>query len=247
MKILNRQSLLGLTMIILSGIVYLLYYMIFHENQNMIVFLIESAVFLPIQVLFVTLIVDQALSEHERKSLLKKMNMVIGVFFSEVGTHLLRRFSIADPQAETLRTDLTLSRDFSNSGYSKITALAKKYQYQVEVTPDHLKALQTFLGEKRTFLVGLLENPNLLEHDTFTDLLWAVFHLAEELAFRTDVHTLPQTDYQHLTGDIKRAYSLLVLEWLAYMHHLRTNYPYLFSLAIRTNPFDPSASPEVRS
>jgi len=25
------------------------------------------------------------------------------------------------------------------------------------------------------------------------------------------------------------------------MHHLKRNYPYLFSLAIRTNPFDPNA------
>lgn len=27
---------------------------------------------------------------------------------------------------------------------------------------------------------------------------------------------------------------------------LRDDYPYLFSLAMRTNPFDPNASPEVR-
>jgi len=31
-------------------------------------------------------------------------------------------------------------------------------------------------------LLGLLGNPNLLEHDSFTDLLWAVFHLMEELS-----------------------------------------------------------------
>jgi hypothetical protein len=29
------------------------------------------------------------------------------------------------------------------------------------------------------------------------------------------------------------------------MKHLQDNYPYLFSLAMRTNPFDPKASPEV--
>jgi hypothetical protein len=40
-------------------------------------------------------------------------------------------------------------------------------------------------------------------------------------------------------------YELLAAQWLAYMKHLRDNYPYLFSLAIRTNPFDPDASPEV--
>jgi len=33
---------------------------------------------------------------------------------------------------------------------------------------------------------------------------------------------------------------------LAYMKHLKKEYPYLFSLAVRTNPFDPGASVEVR-
>jgi hypothetical protein len=30
------------------------------------------------------------------------------------------------------------------------------------------------------------------------------------------------------------------------MKHLKANYPYLFSLAVRTNPFDTNASVEVK-
>ena len=30
------------------------------------------------------------------------------------------------------------------------------------------------------------------------------------------------------------------------MSHLRANYPYLYHLALRTNPFDPLATPEIR-
>ena len=93
--------------------------------------------------------------------------------------------------------------------------------------------------------VGPDQNPNLLEHDSFTDLLWAVFHLAEELAWRQDLRRLPGSDLSHLTGDIERAYTRLITEWLDYMRHLKGSYPYLFSLATRTNPFDPDASPEV--
>ncbi|MBA7569274.1 hypothetical protein ES708_11013 [subsurface metagenome] len=36
-----------------------------------------------------------------------------------------------------------------------------------------------------------------------------------------------------------------ISEWLDYMKHLKNNYPYLFSLAMRTNPFDANASVEV--
>ena len=45
--------------------------------------------------------------------------------------------------------------------------------------------------------------------------------------------------------DLKRAYTRLIKEWLAYLGHLNQNYSYLFSLALRTNPFDPAASPEL--
>ncbi len=43
-----------------------------------------------------------------------------------------------------------------------------------------------------------------------------------------------------------RVYSQAVIEWLVYMQHLKKKYPYLFSLAMRTNPFDTNASPIVR-
>jgi hypothetical protein len=45
---------------------------------------------------------------------------------------------------------------------------------------------------------------------------------------------------------MRRTYSRLISEWLNYMWHLRQHYPYLFSLAMRTNPFDLNASVEVR-
>jgi voltage-gated potassium channel len=81
----------------------------------------------------------------------------------------------------------------------------------------------------------------LLEHETFTDLLWAVFHLTEELASRPALTALPDPDLDHLSGDMGRAYGLLASQWLDYMRHLESAYPYLFSLAVRLNPFDPDA------
>ena len=73
--------------------------------------------------------------------------------------------------------------------------------------------------------------------------MWSVFHLTDELLQREDFALLPAADLQHLAQDLRRALQLLVLEWLAYMRHLKHAYPYLFSLAMRTNPFDADASP----
>jgi hypothetical protein len=94
-------------------------------------------------------------------------------------------------------------------------------------------------------LLRLLENPNLLEQEAFTEQLWAVFHLTDELYYRSELTSLPDSDYQHLAVDAQRAYRALTSEWLKYMAHLLKRYPYLFSLALRTNPFDPSASPII--
>jgi hypothetical protein len=73
----------------------------------------------------------------------------------------------------------------------------------------------------------------------------AVFHLTEEMVHRDVLRELPETDMVHIGGDIKRVYVMLVHQWLDYMRYLKVNYPYLFSLAMRTNPFDQDASPVV--
>ena len=74
---------------------------------------------------------------------------------------------------------------------------------------------------------------------------WAVFHLTEELASRADLNHLDDADYDHFKSDIERAYRLLIFEWLTYMIHLKGDYPFLFSFAARTNPFDPDARAEI--
>jgi hypothetical protein len=135
---------------------------------------------------------------------------------------------------------------WSEKEFSTLSKRLKSYDYGVEIQKVELEYLRDFLIGKRDFLLRLLENPNLLEHESFTELLRAVFHLTEELQNRDDISQLPDSDYEHLAGDIRRAYVLLVQHWLDYMKHLKDNYPYLFSLAMRTNPFDQSASPIVK-
>lgn len=96
--------------------------------------------------------------------------------------------------------------------------------------------------EKRQFLIDLIENPVLIEHERFSDVLLALFHLMDELNSRGEFTDLPQTDLTHISGDFNRAYKRLTLQWIEYLEHLKINYPYLFSLAARKNPFNPDAS-----
>jgi hypothetical protein len=237
---------LGLLLVLLSAVSYLAHYAIFGDAHHIFIYLVGDIAFVPIEVLLVTLIIHRLLESREKRSILKKLNMVIGAFFSELGTELLGYFSDFDPQSSEIRERLVVTNDWTEREFSTVARSLKAFDCVIDSEDDNLENLRGFLMEKRGFLLALLGNPNLLEHESFTDLLWAVFHLAEELGHRADVRRLPDTDYEHLAGDIKRAYKLLISEWLDYMNHLRSDYPYLFSLAIRTNPLDRNASPEVR-
>jgi hypothetical protein len=241
----NWQLLLGLALLALSVVVYVIHYLIFRDVHHIFIYLIGDIAFVFIEVLLVTLILHEVLALREKRAILQKLNMVIGAFFSEVGSELLRNFSSLDPQADQIRDGLILTTETSDQDFSVLSERLAGYDYQVNADRAALKELGTFLIGKRSFLLRLLENPNLLEHEAFTNLLWAVFHLTDELAHREDVSRVPQTDHEHLLGDVRRVYGLLASQWLSYMKHLQENYPYLFSLAMRTNPFDPHASPEV--
>ncbi len=245
MKRLNWQVLLGISLVVLSAFVYFIHYLVFRDVHHIFIYLVGDIAFVFIEVLLVTLIIHRLLGEREKRSMLEKMNMVIGTFFSEVGTYLLREFSRFDPQCDRLRKHLGTTKDFGQREFAAVSRKLKVYDCIIESSREDLQTLKTFLIGKREFLLRLLANPNLLEHDTFTNLLWAVFHLTDELAHRKDISAIPDNDYAHLAGDVKRAYVLLISEWLDYMRHLKTNYPYLFSLAMRTNPFDLAAQPEI--
>jgi hypothetical protein len=243
MKHRRWQVLLASLLIFLSAILYLIHYAIFRDAHHIFIYLLGDIAFVPIEVLLVTVIIHQVLSAREKNARMQKLNMVIGAFFSEVGTKLLIYFSDWDQKLDNIRNDLIVRDNWSPREFSEVSKRLKTYEYTIDIRKADLNGLRTFLGAKLDFLVRLLENPTLLEHESFTDLLRAVFHLAEELEARASLARLPDADYKHLAGDIHRIYVLLVHQWLNYMEHLKDNFPYLFSLAMRTNPFDQEATP----
>ena len=186
--------------------------------------------------------VENMIDERERKSRIEKLNMIIGIFFSEVGTGLLKQMSAHDQAIDEIRSALIVSGNWSDTEFARARGVLESHAYNLDSRSMVLGEMHRFLMAEKGFLLALLENPQLIEHDSFTPLLQALFHLTEELMARETFTGLPPADYAHLSGDINRVYRLLVIEWLTYMQHLKHNYPYLFSLAMRQNPFDKNAS-----
>ncbi|MHB1136214.1 MAG: hypothetical protein ACYCXR_02130 [Coriobacteriia bacterium] len=244
MKKLSWKVRFGFVLVALSAVMLCAHSVAFHHTDlhEFGPFLLTHEIaMMPLEVLVVTLVIHSMLERREHEEKMHKLNMVIGAFFSEVGDELLRRSSALDETVE-VREHFLVSNEWDSRRYGSAKSAILAYDFSLSAGAGQLEELKDFLVEKRQFLLGLLQNPTLLEHETFTNALWAVFHLSEELGFRPDFAGLPESDVIHLNGDLKRAYAAIAVEWLDHAQHLQKEYPYLFSLAVRRNPLDTAAS-----
>jgi len=228
-------------LIAVSILLYFIHFAWFRDLPHILIWSFTSLAFLPISALVMTLLINRILSARDKALRLDKLNMLIGVFFSNVGNELLLHFSDWDAEDQYLRNHFGAPKPWVNLHKKTALVILSKHHFSVTVTRDQLIELKDFLDPRVDFLMRLIENPNLLEHETFTQLLRAVFHLAEELSYRNNLDSTPDADVRHLAGDIERVYRLIAREWVLYMIFLRHNFPFLFSLAVRTNPFDREA------
>ena len=83
-RFLNWQILLGISLIVLSAVLYLFHYAIFRDSHHIFIYLLSDIAFVPIEVLLVTLIIHRLLNAREKRAMMKKMNMVVGVFLARL-------------------------------------------------------------------------------------------------------------------------------------------------------------------
>jgi len=241
----RSEVLLLIALMGLAALLFALRWALFPGNElhnEMWRFLLGDVAFLFLQVAIVTVCIDRLLRARERQATLRKLNMVIGAFFSEVGGELLERLVPGDRNPEELRKELVPTGAWKEADYGRARRFLRGRQAAMDLGPCDLAGLKELLVRERRFMLGLLGNQALLEHDTFADLLWAVTHLGQELEARRDLSALTEADAAHLAVDARRAYTQLCAQWLEYVRHLQSDYPFLFSLATRTNPFDPEAT-----
>jgi len=248
MRLRRWQVEIAATLIVAAIVVYALRWYLFPSgafHREMLRYLVDDIAFLFIQVLLVSMLIDGLMQRRQRETMLDKLNMIVGAFFSECGTDVLGRIARLDRELDDVREDLLARTAWTAKDYERAKQAFRAHKPVIELSGGDLAALRVRLDQEKTYLLSLLGNQALLEHQAFTDLLWAVTHLAEELHARGDFDYLPRADRAHLVADVKRAYTLLGVLWIDYLRHLQTQYPFLFSLAVRTNPLDPDASVTV--
>ena len=239
MKILSWEARLACLLIACCVGIYAIKFMFFGDNgeSNTLSYIFNSLGFLPINILIVTLIINRLLTMRAKREQQEKIRMVLGLFFSEIGAVLLRRLIACDPSAETFRETMRVTNTWTKEEYVHAGKQASRVCTKTTPSPADFTEINMLINKNHDFLLRLIENPVLLEHNTVSKLLQDLFHLGEELAGRGDFYSLPASDLGHLTGDVNRVYCQLTMVWLEHMEYLSRNYPYLLSLSLRKSPF----------
>lgn len=228
MKNLKQNIYVPSILIVLSILMFLGHYEIFGQLENTIYYSLMSLSFIPINILAVTLVFEKLIERRARLERVSKLNMLVGLFFSDIGFILLKLIVVGDEKIRFLGldfNDLKTSREKLNG-----------HNHQVDFEKINYTELKELVIESREILTSLISNENILEHQTFADLLMSLMHLRDEIIF-SDHRELSKDDFIHLKGDLTRVYKNLTFDWVNYLTHLKIYYPYQYSGAIKFNPF----------
>jgi hypothetical protein len=176
-------------------------------------------------------VIETLVSGEEKAKRAENLHMTVGVFFSEIGNGLLE--SIKCKNAGMVKERLSAIKEWDRKGFEAAKKEIESMTLEISLDQAGMKKVGAFLSAKRDLLLRFLENPNLLEHETFADLLQAVFHVLEELETRKGIIAKEE---RHVEEDLRLVYHLMIREWIEYVRYLKFNYPHFFTFMADNSP-----------
>ena len=198
----------GTGLVTLSLIMYTAHYLIFQDSHHMWIFFMGDLAFIPIEVLIVTIIIDRTIDSREKQQRLEKLNLVIGTFFSRIGNPLLAKLSAADPGISAITPHLVIGDGWKADDFRTVRTVLGNHPCSIALDRIDREALREFLLCNEDFVLRIVENPMVFEHESFTDLILALGHATEELKMRGDLSRLTDADSAHLANDLQVALGL---------------------------------------
>ncbi|NKF07386.1 hypothetical protein J1C67_12415 [Clostridium gasigenes] len=228
MKNFKHYATISLALIFLSTIMYISHNLIFGQVQNTIYYSLMNICIIPINILTVTIVFENIIDHKSKKKKLNKLNMLIGMFFSELGYELMHLIIQGDKNGKNLICCFDNLKDVE----TKLIT----HDHLIDINQININNLEEILLKHRDILINLMSNDNILEHDIFTDLLMSIMHLRDELIFMKN-NNKDENTILHLQVDIARVYKNITAQWVNYLYHLEKFYPHLYKTAIQVNPF----------
>lgn len=228
MKKFKHYFVISMILIVLSAIMFLIHYLVFGQAVNTAYYSLMNLCFIPINSLVVTIILESLIEYKAKQERIEKLNMLVGIFFTEVGCKLMHLIISADKDA---KNSITSFKDLSN-----VKSQVIKHDYKINMDEIDIEGIKSILVGNSSLFINLISNENILQHEIFTDLLMSVVHLRDEIIFMEN-DNYGEIDTIHLEKDIIRVYKNITIQWVHYLEHLNKFYPFLYNNAIRINPF----------
>ncbi len=243
----KRLFLTGFCLIGLSAALHTLHYFIFGSWHHIFLYLLGDIAFIPLEIFIVSVVIERLLEKREHEKLMKKMHMLIGLYFQEIGLDLLKRLVYADNNRSDLQKPCHIDQNWKSKDFHHLEEWLANRPLEIQPETIDFDALYLVLSAHKELMINLISNPTLLEHESFSDLLLAVNHLRDEMALRERLKNEPhyKTDFRHYKHDLERVYRLSCVQWIRYIEHLQAQYPFLYNAARVTNPFEERHLEEV--
>lgn len=110
---------LAVILVAISTLAYYIHYIIFRDPHHIFIFMVGDLAFVFLEVFLVVLVIERILTRREKQSMLNKLNMVAGAFFSEVGNKLLGKLVRCYDRRDKTCPCLDVSMDWTSTDYKK--------------------------------------------------------------------------------------------------------------------------------
>lgn len=242
-----RDNIKLIALFFLCSIVFLVaQLLIFKRTSDTFFYIFQDMIFLPINAIIVSFILGNMIRENEKKERKSKIGILINEFYAESGEDIIIYLNKFVVDLNEVANCIDIKTDWSFADFTKVSNKVSSLNVKFSITEEELDSLYIKLLSKKLNILRLFENQSILEHDQFTEMLWAVYHLLEELRNRNNMQDLSEKDIEHIKVDMKKAYIVLVKEWVIYMQNLKSSYPYLFSLSVRKAIFAKNSGGKIK-
>lgn len=223
---------------LLSVFFYVIHFAIFGDAVKTISGLMLSLAYVPLGVTYQILVLDKLFEARLKIRSTRKINMILGSFYYEVGNSILKTIAEVDENINSLQSLWVISEDWKQIDFSKLEAFVSEYRCCIDMDILQYERISDILKEQGGFLLSLVINPNLEEYEEFTNMIISILHMRDLLVNRNKNKILEDYEKYYLKHEICNLYRFLLIEWVKYMNYLRDFYPSLFIRALMNSPFD---------
>lgn len=220
-----------------SALLYAIHYLIFRDLHHLTIFGLHELAFVPLEVILVTLGLDQLVEKTHREEARSKVSIIETLYFNESGGTMLRYLTSFDPDAARLRELLQVTEDWHSSDFRQAIRQLKSYPFLLDLDRIDFFGLHYHLSQRHEYYRSMLENPALTQSEAFTEMIMKIYLLWEELDGRTNLYQLPEKDRNYLAELLHEIYRELTEYWLDNVYNHSIHNRFRLHRAIESNPF----------